>query len=461
MDCAECTRHVRKAIEKVPGVQSVEVFLTSEKALVRLDPGGTDYTRIREAVARAGYSAEPPALGQQPGRFPAAAKALTAFGLVSGAVLFVVVLGEWFGVLEAAASRVPWWVSLIVIITAGCPVFRDVVLATLGGRVISHTLMSLGVAAALVVGEWATAAVVVFFMRLGAFSEKFTADRSRGALKDLLALSPQVARIERNGQEVEIPIEELRPGEVVIVRPGEKIPVDGRVLAGHAAIDQSLITGEPLPADVGPGSEVYAATLTHAGAIRVAAERIGRETTFGRVVSIVEEAESRPSRVQRFADKFTAYFLPLVAGVAAVTFLINRDPMATVAVLVVACSCSVALATPIAILASVGAAARQGLLVKGGRTLEVLAKVDTLLLDKTGTLTLGRAQVTGIYAVPPFEENVVLQTAASAERYSEHPLAEAVRRAAFERQQKLAEPEDFESRPGTGVQPWSTEKRSL
>ena len=451
MDCAECTRHVRKAIENVPGVQSVEVFLTSEKALVRLDPDRTNYGSIREAVARAGYAAEPPALDQN-ARFGAATRAITVFGLVSGAVLFVIVLGEWFGLLQAAASQVPWWVSLIVIITAGYPVFRDVILATLGGRVISHTLMSLGVVAALVVGEWATAAVVVFFMRLGAFSEKFTADRARGALKDLLALSPQVARIERDGQEVEIPIDELRPGDVVVVRPGEKIPVDGQVVSGHAAVDQSLITGEPLPADVGPGSGVYAATLAHAGAIRVVAEKIGRETTFGRVVTIVEEAEGRPSRVQRFADKFTAYFLPLVAVAAALTFLIKRDPMATVAVLVVACSCSVALATPIAILASVGAAARQGLLVKGGRTLEILAKVDTVLLDKTGTLTLGQPRITGVLAVPPFDEKAVLQAAASAERYSEHPLAEAVRRAAFERGQTLAEPEDFESRPGAGVQ---------
>ncbi len=450
MDCAECTRHVRKAIENVPGVQSVEVFLTSEKALVRLDPSRADYTNIREAVARAGYSAEPPAVEGQ-GRFPAATRALTVFGLVSGAVLFIIVLGEWFGVLQAVASRVPWWVSVIVIVTAGYPVFRDVVLATLGGRVISHTLMSLGVVAALVVGEWATAAVVVFFMRLGAFSESFTADRARGALKDLVTLTPQVARVERQGQEVEIPIEELAPGELVIVRPGEKIPVDGQVVSGHAAVDQSLITGEPLPADVGPGSSVYAATFAHAGAIRVAAERIGRETTFGRVVAIVEEAESRPSRVQRFADKFTAYFLPLVALAAAVTFLIRRDPMATVAVLVVACSCSVALATPIAILASVGAAARQGLLIKGGRTLEVLAQVDTVLLDKTGTLTLGQPRITSVFAIPPFDEKTVLRTAASAERYSEHPLAEAVRRAAFERDQPLVEPENFASEPGTGV----------
>jgi Cu+-exporting ATPase len=450
MDCAECTRHVRKAIENVPGVESVEVFLTSEKALVRLDPGQVDHASIREAVARAGYSAEPPA-PEQRSRTAVATKALTVFGLVAGAVLFIVVLGEWFGLLQAVATRVPWWVSLIVIISAGYPVFREVALAALGGRVISHTLMSLGVIAALVVGEWATAAIVVFFMRLGAFSEKFTADRARGALKDLLALSPQTARAERNGEEVEIPVEQLRTGDVVVVRPGEKIPVDGRVVSGHAAVDQSLITGEPLPADVGPGSEVYAASLAHAGAIRVATRKIGRETTFGRVVAIVEQAEARPSRVQRFADRFTGYFLPLVAGAAAVTFLVRRDPMATVAVLVVACSCSVALATPIAVLASIGAAARQGLLVKGGRTLEALAKVDTVVLDKTGTLTLGQPRITRVFAVPPFDENAALHAAASAERYSEHPLAEAVRRAAFEREQQLEEPEDFEPQPGTGV----------
>jgi len=452
MDCAECTRHVRKAIEKVPGVESVEVFLASEKALVRLDPQRADYEGIRAAVSRAGYVAVTPEPRADEQTSAGATRALTVFGLVCGAVLFVIVLGEWFGLLEAAVSRVPWWASLLVIVTAGYPVFREVFYATLDQRVISHTLMTLGVLAALVVGEWATAAVVVFFMRLGAFSERFTADRTRGALKDLLGLSPQQARIERGGEEVDIPVQDVRPGDVVVVRPGEKIPVDGQVISGFSTIDQSLITGEGLPVEVGPGSRVFAATLAQGGAIRVAAERIGRDTTFGQVVTIVEQAESRPARVQRFADRFTAYFLPVVGGAAALTFLLRRDPMATVAVLVVACSCSVALATPIAVLASVGAAARRGLLLKGGRTLEVLAAVDTVLLDKTGTLTFGRPRITQVVTLPPFDEKVLLGLAASAERYSEHPLAEAVRRAAFEKGERLEEPRDFRALPGAGVQ---------
>ena len=450
MDCADCTRHVRKAIEDVPGVLSAEVLLASEKALVRLDPARADFQEIREAVARAGYLAESPEI--RPQHSDAAARALTVFGLVSGAVLFVIVLGEWLGVLEAITSRVPWWVSLLVIITAGYPVFSDVLRATLAGRVISHTLMTLGVIAALLVGEWATAAVVVFFMRLGAFSERFTADRARTALKDLLSLSPEQARIEREGREVEVPIAEIRPGDVVMVRPGEKIPVDGKVVSGHAAVDQSLITGEGLPIDVEPGAPVFAATTVHGGSLRVEAERVGRASTFGQVVTIVEQAESRPSRVQRFADRFTAWFLPLVAAAAALTFLLRRDPMATVAVLVVACSCSVALATPIAVLASVGAAAKRGLLFKGGRTLETLANVDTVLLDKTGTLTRGRPEITRVFALPPFQESEVLRLAASAERYSEHPLAEAIRRAAFDKELTLADPSHFRAEPGIGVQ---------
>jgi Cd2+/Zn2+-exporting ATPase/Cu+-exporting ATPase len=471
MDCTECTMHVQHAIARLPGVEKVEVFLASEKAVVRLDPERVDLPAIRQAVAGAGY-AVPEVVPQG---MPAGAaqgfsrQVLTLLGIVFGAVLFVVVVGEWLGLFEAITARVPWPVGLAVVLIAGYPVLSNVVRAALKRQVIAHTLMSLGVLAALAVGQWATAAVVVFFMRVGDYAERFTTERARRAVKDLTALAPQLARLDRDGVEVEAPVTEVKPGDLVIVRPGEKIPVDGEVIAGHAAVDQATITGESMPVEAGPGARVYAATLVSQGSLRVRATHTGADTTFGRVIKLVEEAEAHRADVQRVADKFSTYYLPVVAAIAALTFLIRRDPLATAAVLVVACSCSFALATPIAMLASIGAGAKRGLMIKGGKYLELLAEADVLLIDKTGTLTLGKPEITDVFVGEWRMENrewrleagdpnsnlrpliSILQLAASAERYSEHPLAEAVRSIARQRGLELLQPQDFEAIPGLGV----------
>jgi Cd2+/Zn2+-exporting ATPase/Cu+-exporting ATPase len=453
MDCAECTLHVQHAIAALPGVESVNVFLASEKAVVRLDPTRVDTLAIRQAVAGAGYSvpdtASPAASTQPFNDFTR--RAVTLLAVVFGAVMFVAVVGEWLGLFEQLTEHVPFGVGLALVVVSGWPVFRNVARAALKRQVTSHTLMTLGVLAALVVGQWATAAVVVFFMRVGDTAESFTTERARRAVKDLTAMAPQTARVERGGAEVELPISEVRVGETVVVRPGEKIPVDGEVVAGQATVDQATITGEAMPVEAGPGAKVFAATIARLGSLRIRALHVGADTTFGRVVKLVEQAEAHRASVQRFADKFTAYYLPIVAGIAVLTFLIRRDPLATAAVLVVACSCSIALATPIAMLASIGAGAKRGLLIKGGKYLESLARADVLLIDKTGTLTLGQPQVTDVVPLNGMIESDILSLAASAERYSEHPLAGAVRAAARERNLPLSEPHDFEAIPGMGV----------
>ncbi|MGQ0549146.1 MAG: heavy metal translocating P-type ATPase, partial [Armatimonadota bacterium] len=376
---------------------------------------------------------------------------LTLLGVVFAAVLFIVVVGEWLGLLEALTKRLPWPFWLAVLLAGGYPVFRNVLRAALRRQIIAHTLMTIGVLAAVAVGEWATAAVVVFFMRVGDFVERFTTERARRAVKDLTAMAPQAARVERDGTEVEVPISEVRVGSVVVLRPGEQIPVDGEVESGQATIDQAAITGESMPVEVGPGSKVFAATFNRLGGLRIRATRVGQDTTFGRIIKLVEEAEAHRAEVQRIADRFAGYYLPVVGAVAALTFLIRRDALATAAVLVVACSCSFALATPIALLASIGAAAKRGLLIKGGKYLEALARANVLLLDKTGTLTLGRPQITDIVSLDGASADELLALAASAERYSEHPLAEAVRATARARGLVPQEPEDFEAVPGFGV----------
>jgi len=455
MDCAECSRHVQKAIADVPGVQSAEVFLAAEKAVVHIDPDSIDLDSIHKSIEEAGYRVgqsreDDPVSGLEPAAF--VRRVLTFFGIVFGAVLFVVVIGEWLGFFRQLTDRVPFWIGLALVIAGGYPVFKNVIRAARKLQIISHTLMTLGVVAALVIGEWATAAVIVFFMRIGDYTEKFTAENARKAVRGLEKMAPDTARVVRSGREEEVPVDMVTAGDIVRVRPGEKIPVDGRVVSGSAVVDQSAITGEPMPAEVSRGSRVFAATIPQMGSLEVETLRIGSETTFGRVVKMVEEAEANRGQVQRFADRFSGYFLPVVATIAALTFAIRQDPMATAAVLVVACSCAIALATPIAVLAAIGAGARRGLLIKGGRYIENLAGADVVLIDKTGTLTLGRPQMTDVQPLDGADESSVLFLAASAERNSEHPVAHAIRTAAVERGIKAVDPQDFRSITGMGVQ---------
>lgn len=452
LDCSECARHVRGAIEKLPGVESVEVLLASQKVVVRYDGRALEAGAIRMAIEMAGHriegGAEQPSAERLEGF---SRKIFTLLALVFGAVLFIVVLGEWLGLFRELTERVPYWLGVVMVVLSGWPVLLQVLRAAVKGRVTAHTLMTLGMLAALAVGEWATAAVVVFFMRVGDYAEKFTSASARGAVKDLMRLAPRTARIEIDGEEREVAVEQVKQGDVIVVRPGEKVPVDGEVIAGQGTIDQAAITGESMPVEAGCGSQVFAATIVQYGSIKIRAQRVGVDTTFGRVVKMVEEAETHRSHVQQFADRFSGWFLPIVVVLALLTLILRRDPMATAAVLVVACSCSIALATPIAMLASVGASARRGLLIKGGKYLELLAKAEVLLIDKTGTLTLGRPRITDIVPLSDMPEEAILAAAASVERYSEHPLAEAVRGAARERGLQLSEPMEFAAAPGMGV----------
>src|SRR5216683_2635302 len=456
MDCAECTEHVQRALAALPGVEDVRVLLSSEKAVLQVDPTQVDLPTIRRAVEGAGYTVPdvPPGVEEATSSRSLVSftrPILTLFGLVFGAVLLVVIAGEWLGLFERVTDLVPWYLGWGLVLLAGYPIFWNVIRTALRRQVISHTLMSLGVVAALAVGQWPTAVVIVFFMRIGDYAEHFTTERSRQAVKRLTALAPQTARVERDGAEQVVPIEEVQVGETVIVRPGESIPVDGEVIGGQATVNQATLTGESMPIEASLGDRVFAATIATLGSLRLKVTSVGADTTFGRVITMVEEAEAHRAPVQRIADRFSTYFLPVVATIALLTFLVSRNPLAVASVLVVACSCSFALATPIAMLASIGAAASRGLLVKGGKYLEVLSRADVLLIDKTGTITTGRPQITDVIAFAGHSQDEVLALAASVERDSEHPLAEAVRQAAAERALPLSEPEHFEAVPGLGV----------
>lgn len=451
MDCADCTQHVKHALEKLPSITSVEVLLGAQKAIITMQGDSVKMAAIRTAVEKAGYFVPETAADAAPTAQQFSRKVLTVLALVVGALLFIVVVGEWLGLFETITRGVPFWVGAVIVLIGGLPIFIDVIRAAFQKQVTSRTLMTLGVIAALAVKQWTTAGIVVFMMHIGNFVEGFTADRSRKAVKDLTRMAPQTARVVRNGEEITIPVEEVQKEEIVIVRPGEAIPVDGEVVDGNATINQAAVTGESMPVEAGKGSRVYAATVAQLGSIKIKTIHVGRDSTFGQVIKLVEEAESKKGRVQQFADKFSGYYLPIVAGIALLTLIIKRDALAAAAVLVVACSCTVALATPIAMLASIGAGAKRGLLIRGGKYLESLSKVDVMLIDKTGTLTLGKPHLTDVVVLKGLDENTLLQIAASAERYSEHPLAHALREAVEQRTVSLLEIVDFESIPGKGV----------
>jgi len=454
MDCANCASTIERAVASLPGALAVHTVLASEKVVVTFDPARVDAAAISRVIEGEGYACSlAPGDKAQPGAAtPTASRAvLTLFGLAAGVLLLAVVLGEWLGLFERITGQVPWFAWLAAILIGGYPVFRGVVRAALGRRITSHTLMTVGLLAALAVGEWTAALLVVFFMRVADYTERFTAMQARRALRDLTAMAPQTARVLREGLEHEVSVAEVGVGEIVVVRPGERIPVDGEVVWGQATVNQAAITGEAMPVEVEGGSQVFAATLAHLGSLCVRADRIGEDTTFGRVVRLVSEAETNRAEVQRLADKVAGYYLPAVSGVALLTFILSRDPLATAAVLLVACSCAFAMATPIAMLASIGAAAKRGLLIKGGKYLELLAKADVLLLDKTGTVTLGRPRITDVYPFGSATTDELLTLAAAAERDSEHPLAEAVRSEARVRGLVLPEVTRFEAVPGQGV----------
>jgi len=448
MDCAECAQHVEQTLGSLAGVESAKAYFTAERANIVYDERQVNRDALRVAVEKAGYRVEDKESARE-NRLPS----LITFALVGAvaALILVELIGERLGLLESAIERIPAPIAWVAILIGGLPIWRNVV-NDLRNRVVgAHALMTLGTLGALAIGQFESAALIVFFMRTGDILEEFTSNQSRAAIRELVRLAPKTARVLREGQEREVEIAEIRAGEIVVVRPGERIPVDGQIVAGYASVDQSAITGESLPVERSAGDSVFAATINQRGMLQVETTRVGPDTTFGRVVRLVEESEGAKAPVQRIADRFSAYFIPVVLGIGALTLLVSRNVTATVAVLVVACACGIALATPIAVVASVGSAARRGILIKGGLYLEALAQVDTLLVDKTGTLTLGEPRVTDVLPLNGKTPQEILRLAASAEYYSEHPLASAILRSAQRDALAIVEPERFDVIVGKGV----------
>jgi heavy metal translocating P-type ATPase len=341
-------------------------------------------------------------------------------------------------------------IGLAAVLVGGYPIYREALADIFSRRMTMELSMTIALASALLIREVFTALVIVFFVLIAEALEELTVGRGRRAIRDLLAFLPATAERKTEAGFETVRVSALLPGDVVIIRPGGRIAVDGQVVHGHSFVDQSTITGESVPTEKEIGSEVFAGTVSQTGALEVQTVRVGRDTAFGKIIEVVERAEESRAPVQRTADRLAGYLVYFALGFACLTYLITRDVRSTISVIIVAGACGVAAGTPLAILGAIGRAAKTGAIVKGGRHIESLAAVDTVVLDKTGTLTLGTPEVTLIEPAGVATQDL-LRLAASAEKYSEHPVARAITRRAAELRLETIDSSEFSSEPGKGI----------
>lgn len=333
----------------------------------------------------------------------------------------------------------------------GLPIFKEAWGNVVSRRMTMELSMTIALGAALIIGEFFTASVITLFVLIAEVLEGLTVIRGRRALKDLLDLLPREIIISDESGERTVAIDELRAGDTVAIKPGALIPVDGEVISGNSFVEQGAITGESLPVEKVPGTHVYAGTLNQNGALMVRTLKIGHDTAFGKIIDAVEKAEQSRAPIQKVADHLAGYLVYFALGCAALTFAITQDVRSTISVIIVAGACGIAAGTPLAVLGAIGRAARHGAIIKGGRYLEVLGTIDTVVLDKTGTLTFGKPEVTGLHPCMGATSEELLLAAAIAEKPSEHPLGQAILERAAGERLEVSRPQHFEYTPGKGI----------
>lgn len=364
-----------------------------------------------------------------------------------------------FVVLAAAAVWFRVWeplgrvsvIGLIGMIVGGWPILAEAWENIRDRRMTMELSMTIALLSALAIGEFFTALVITAFVLVAEVLEGLTVGRGRRAIRELLDFLPPTATVRRTGGAREIPLSQVKVGDIVLVEPGERISVDGQVRNGHSFVDQATITGESTPVEKAAGATVFAGTINQAGALEISAQRLGRDTSFGKIIETVEKAERSRAPVQKTADRYAGYLVYFALACAALTFAITRDARSTISVIIVAGACGIAAGTPLAVLGAIGRAARTGAIIKGGRYLEALWAADTVAFDKTGTITVGTPEVREVRPVDGVTQEQVLEAAAIAERRSEHPLAAAIVQRADALGLSRIEPDSFEYTPGRGV----------
>ena len=342
-------------------------------------------------------------------------------------------------------------IGVLAVLMGGWPIFKEAAENIAARRMTMELSMSIALVAAAAISQFFTALIITLFVLVAEVLERMTVSRGRRAIGDLMEFLPRSVTIRSDGGVREISTGELRVGDSVLVSPGGLVPIDGIVIGGHSFVDQARITGESMPVEKQTGSIMYAGTINQSGALEIHVERIGRDTSYGRIIEAVEHAERSRAPVQLLADRLAGYLVYFALGAAVVTFIVTRDTRSTISVIIVAGACGIAAGTPLAILGGIGRAARLGAIIKGGLYLEILGRVNTVVLDKTGTLTFGRTEVQSIVPTTGVSEVEVLDAAASAETRSEHPLGRAIVNLASAKNRSIREPEGFDYMPGRGI----------
>ena len=493
LSCASCVNRIERFLQQTEGVVSASVNLATERATVRYVPGMVSVDGLAARITDSGYEVlpgGPDAEGATEDREMDARRGeirrlRTRFILALGAGVLLL-----WGAFAESLPWTPWFLTnrvfmfalaLPVQFWAGWRFYKGFWATAKHLTADMNTLIAVGTSAAFIYSALATfapqifensgfdadvfydtAAVIVGLILLGRFLEARAKGQTSEAIRKLMELQARTARIIRDGQEMKVPIEEVVAGDEVVVRPGEKIPVDGTVLVGHSAVDESMITGESIPVEKAPGDSVVGATINRNGSFRFVAEKVGRETVLAQIVKLVEDAQGSKAPIQRLADVIASYFVPAVIVAALISFAawalfgpgMTLAFISFVAVLIIACPCALGLATPTAIMVGTGKGAERGVLIKGGEALETAHKVDTVILDKTGTLTEGQPRVTDVVSLNGAPDDEILRLAAAAERVSEHPLGEAIVEAALAKGLDMPEVREFDSVTGKGIVAW-------
>jgi Cu+-exporting ATPase len=471
MTCAACARAIERQLSATPGVSSAHVNFATNTATVEFDPRVTEVPALVGAIEEIGYHVPPPEREVDPE--DESREMLRRFRIAAVFSAPVLVLGMSHGLIHVPGLN---WIELVltlpVVLYAGAPFYIGAWTALEHRSANMNTLIALGTGAAFLYSLAITlggsphdavyfeaAAVILTLILLGRVLEARARGRASEAMRRLIGLQPKTARVERGTTEVDVPVEQVRVDDMVIVRPGERIPVDGVVVYGSTAIDESMLTGESMPVDKGAGDPVYSGTVNRAGGVRFRATKVGAGTMLQQMVELVKKAQGSRAPVARLADLVSGYFTLGVLGAALLTFVVWLffAPLAValanfVAVLIIACPCALGLATPTAIMVGTGRGAERGILIKGGEALETAYKINTVVLDKTGTITRGKPEVTDVRPTGGWSKNDLLRLAASAERYSEHPLGAAIVACARQLRIPLDEAAGFQAIAGHGVE---------
>ena len=490
--CPTCVVNIERALDRLPGVEGVDVNFAAERVKVAYNPGQVNPEALVREVESTGYRAqlrEEEAPPQDVADREAEARRreigdLTrrvALGAVLSVIVFLGSFEEWFGFLPNVMSEF-WFLFLFAApayLWVGWPIHRSTWASLRNRTADMNTLITVGTTAAfgysivatffdqllpedLVQVYYDTAALIITLILLGRLLEARAKGQAGAAIKKLMGLQAKTARVVRDGREEDIPVEEVEVDDVILVRPGEKVPVDGIIVEGRSTLDESMVTGESIPTTKGEGEEVIGATINKTGAFKFRAAKVGRDTMLSQIIQLVEQAQGSKAPIQRVADRVTSYFVPAVIFLAIATFVgwylgapetaLTLALVAAVSVLIIACPCALGLATPTSIMVGTGKGAERGILIKSAEALEITHRMQAIILDKTGTITRGEPSLTDVIAADDMQEETLLRLVASAERGSEHPLAQAIVRGAQERQIQLVEPQNFNAIPGHGIE---------